>query len=56
MSLITINKKGDLYMHDLLQEMGQQIVFRESPNEPGGRSRLWYREDVLHTLKNNTVS
>ena len=56
MSLITINKNGDLCMHDLLQEMGQQIVFRESPNEPGGRSRLWHREDVLHTLKNNTVS
>uniref|UniRef100_A0A7N2MMN9 Uncharacterized protein n=1 Tax=Quercus lobata TaxID=97700 RepID=A0A7N2MMN9_QUELO len=53
-SLITINKNGGLCMHDLLQEMGQQIVFRESPNEPGGRSRLWHCEDVLHTLKNNT--
>ena len=55
-SLITINKNGDLCMHDLLQEMGQQIVFRESCNKPGGRSRLWHREDVLHTLKNNIVS
>ena len=55
-SLITIDNNGILWMHDLLQDMGQQIVFRESPDEPGGRSRLWHCEDVLHTLKNNTVS
>ena len=55
-SLITINREGTLLMHDLLQEMGQEIVRHESPEEPSRRSRLWVCEDVLHILKNNTVS
>ena len=55
-SLITIKKHGTLWMHDLLQEMGQDIVRREFPKELGRRSRLWCYKDVLHVLKNNTVS
>jgi hypothetical protein len=55
-SLITIDQARTLWMHDLLQEMGREIVRRESPKEPGRRSRLWLYEDVLHVLKNNTVS
>ena len=55
-SLITIGISGKLRMHDLLQEMGHEIVRRESPKEPGGRSRLWMYEDVLHVLKKNTAS
>ena len=54
-SLITINENGALWMHDLLQEMGQDIVRRGS-KEPGKRTRLWLYEDILHVLKNNTVS
>ena len=54
-SLITINENGALWMHDLLQEMGQDIVRRRA-KEPGRRTRLWHYEDVLHVLKNNTVS
>ncbi|KAK4573379.1 hypothetical protein RGQ29_031371 [Quercus rubra] len=53
-SLITINDHGTLWMHDLLQDMGQEIIRRESPKEPGGRSRLWIYDDVIHVLKNNT--
>ncbi|KAK2639901.1 hypothetical protein Ddye_027696 [Dipteronia dyeriana] len=49
-SLITI----DMKMHDLLQEMGIEIVRRESPTKPGKRSRLWKQDDVIRTLKNNT--
>ncbi|XP_030934329.1 TMV resistance protein N-like isoform X2 [Quercus lobata] len=52
-SLITISYDGILWMHDLLQDMGQEIVHRKS-REPGGRSRLWILEDVIHVLKNNT--
>ncbi|KAL4632214.1 hypothetical protein ACB092_04G035700 [Castanea dentata] len=52
-SLITINENGALWMHDLLQEMGQDIVRRGS-KEPGRRTRLWLYEDILHVLKNNT--
>jgi hypothetical protein len=54
-SLLTISW-GGLWMHDLLRKMGQQIVDCESAEEPGRRSRLWRYEDVLHVLKNNTVS
>nr|XP_023874513.1 uncharacterized protein LOC111987051 [Quercus suber] len=52
-SLITIDEYGTLWMHDLLQEMGQDIVRRESLKELGRRSRLWRYEDVLHVLENN---
>ena len=61
-SLITIDRERSLlmheylWMHDLLQEMGEEIVRRESPKELGRRSRLWRYEDVLHILKNSTVS
>ncbi|XP_075636243.1 TMV resistance protein N-like [Castanea sativa] len=53
-SLITIETNGTLWMHDLLQEMGQDKVRCESLKEPGGRSRLWCYKDVLHVLKNDT--
>ncbi|KAK9995179.1 hypothetical protein SO802_024882 [Lithocarpus litseifolius] len=52
-SLITIDECGTLWMHNLLQEMGQDIVRRESLKELGRQSRLWCYEDVLHVLKNN---
>ena len=55
-SLITIDDYGTLWMHDLLQDMGQEIVRHESPKEPSGCSRLWIYDDVIHVLKNNTVS
>ncbi|XP_059454645.1 disease resistance protein Roq1-like [Corylus avellana] len=41
-------------MHDLLQEMGREIVRQESPKEPGERSRLWFDEDVRYVLEENT--
>nr|XP_023911674.1 TMV resistance protein N-like [Quercus suber] len=53
-SLITISDDGTLWMHDMLQKMGQEIIRRESPKEPSRRSRLWSYEDALHVLKNNT--
>ncbi|KAH9725766.1 ADP-ribosyl cyclase/cyclic ADP-ribose hydrolase [Citrus sinensis] len=54
-SLIEISNGNRLRMHDLLQEMGQQIVKRQSPKEPGKRSRLWKEEDVHHVLTKNTI-
>ncbi|XP_050253437.1 disease resistance protein RPV1-like [Quercus robur] len=53
-SLITIDEEGILWMHGLLQKMGQEIVCSQSFEEPGGRSRLWMYEDVLHVLKKST--
>ena len=55
-SLIAISEHGTLWMHDLLQEMGQEIIHCKSPKEPGRRSRLCSYEDALHVLKNNAVS
>ncbi|KAG2671402.1 hypothetical protein I3760_14G134200 [Carya illinoinensis] len=46
--------KGYLKMHDLLKKMGQEIVRREDPEEPGRRSRLCGEEDVLHVLEKDT--
>ncbi|XP_040995190.1 TMV resistance protein N-like [Juglans microcarpa x Juglans regia] len=53
-SLLTVCVGNSFSMHDLLQEMGQEIVRRESPEEPGRRSRLWLLEDALEMLSNNT--
>ncbi|QHN84149.1 TMV resistance protein N [Arachis hypogaea] len=45
--------QNTLKMHDLIQEMGRNIVFLESPNDPGKRSRLWSQDDIDHVLTNN---
>ena len=42
-------------MHDLLQEMGRDIVRKESPKDPGKRSRLWLYKDIDSVLTKNTV-
>ncbi|XP_035546905.1 disease resistance protein RUN1-like isoform X2 [Juglans regia] len=51
--LITIDEHDRLMMHDLLEDMGKEIVRQESPKEPGKRSRLWFYEDVLEVLEKN---
>ncbi|KAL9411632.1 hypothetical protein AB3S75_045269 [Citrus x aurantiifolia] len=43
-------------MHDLLQEMGREIVRQESTKDPGKRSRLWHHEDIYEVLNKNTGS
>ncbi|KAI4334702.1 hypothetical protein L6164_013416 [Bauhinia variegata] len=40
-------------MHDLIQEMGREIVRQKSPLKPGEWSRLWFYEDILHVLEEN---
>ncbi|KAM5552762.1 hypothetical protein ABKV19_025130 [Rosa sericea] len=45
---------GWIWMHDLIEEMGKDIVHQESPDEPGKRSRVWSEEDVYDVLTNNT--
>ncbi|XP_024026924.1 disease resistance-like protein DSC1 [Morus notabilis] len=52
-SLITINPYNNtLQMHDLLQEMGKNIVRQES-TKLGERSRLWIPEEACEVLENN---
>ena len=53
-SLVTISY-NKLCMHDLIQEMGWEIVRQESIKDPGKRSRLWVTEDVIHMLTTNIV-
>ena len=59
--LITISE-NILDMHDLLQQMGREVVRQEGlkesrkyPQEPGKRSRLWDPKDVESVLIGNTV-
>ncbi|XP_040361360.1 TMV resistance protein N-like isoform X2 [Rosa chinensis] len=55
-ALINIDKYGLIWMHDLLEEMGKEIVRKESPNDAGRRSRIWFHEDVYRVLTENTGS
>ncbi|KAI9092518.1 hypothetical protein K1719_027646 [Acacia pycnantha] len=55
-SLITIDEYNRLRMHDLIQDMGREVVREDSPLEPGNRSRIWYPEDVFEVLTQNTGS
>ena len=47
---------GALWMHDLLQEMGKNIVYEEFSKEPGKHEKLWLVEDIKNVLNRNTVS
>nr|XP_023880263.1 TMV resistance protein N-like [Quercus suber] len=50
--LLTIDRYNNYYlsMHDLLQQMGMDIVRQEAPQKPGERSRLWCYEEALDVL------
>ncbi|KAK2976637.1 hypothetical protein RJ640_024171, partial [Escallonia rubra] len=50
--LLTLEKGNKLMMHQLIQEMGKEIVRKESPKEPGNRSRLWHHKDSFHLTGN----
>ncbi|XP_027906044.1 TMV resistance protein N-like isoform X2 [Vigna unguiculata] len=53
-SLVTIDHNNTLGMHDLLRDMGREIIRGKSPKEPEERSRLWFLEDVLDVLSKET--
>ncbi|VVA32837.1 PREDICTED: TMV resistance, partial [Prunus dulcis] len=53
-SLISVSENMTIEMHDLLQDMGKEIVREQCIEEPGKRSRLFMAEDVYRVLKNNT--
>ncbi|GAU19091.1 hypothetical protein TSUD_79130 [Trifolium subterraneum] len=50
--LISISK-GRVWMHDLIQEMGHEIVKLQCDDDPGKRSRLWKPSDIYDVLSNN---
>ncbi|KAL7585540.1 disease resistance protein RPV1 isoform X1 [Lactuca sativa] len=49
--LLTIGPLNELRMHQLLQEMGRDLVHQESPEKPWKRSRVWNHEESLYLLK-----
>ncbi|TYI03292.1 hypothetical protein ES332_A11G328000v1 [Gossypium tomentosum] len=52
-SLIYVSQ-NQIAMHDLLQQMGWNVVCKESPLEPKRRSRLWIPNDIYDVLIENT--
>ncbi|CAL5340867.1 unnamed protein product [Camellia sinensis] len=52
--LLMINTRKKLVMHQLIQEMGKEIVRQESLKEPGERSRLCNHKDSFNVLRENT--
>nr|AEE43930.1 TIR-NBS-LRR resistance protein muRdr1F [Rosa multiflora] len=52
-SLLTISSDNRVDVHDLIHEMGCEIV-RQENKEPGGRSRLCLRNDIFHVFTKNT--
>ena len=48
-------KRSTLWMHDLLQQMGREIVRQESQGNPRQRSRLWNYEEALDVLIEDMV-
>ena len=44
-----------IYMHDLIQQMGWEIVREKCQNELGKQSRLWNLDDVSSVLARNAV-
>ncbi|KAK8469992.1 hypothetical protein PHAVU_004G028900 [Phaseolus vulgaris] len=54
-SLLKLSLNGmEVTMHDLVEDMGKEIVRKESPKDPGKRSRLWLHEDIIQVLEDNT--
>jgi hypothetical protein len=54
-SLVKVNDKGNLVMHDQLRDMGRQIVKEASSYECGNQSRIWDKEEARMVLLNETV-
>ena len=52
--LITISD-GILWMHDLVQQMGKEIVRKKSPENLKKRCRLWHYEEALEVLTRSEV-
>ncbi|CAN6561780.1 unnamed protein product [Malus baccata var. baccata] len=48
--LVTIDGRNNVQMHDLIRDMGREIVRCES-EEPRKRSRLWCHKDSFEVLK-----
>ena len=55
-NLVTVDDKNKLGMHDMVRDMGREIIRNQSPRCPKERSRLWFHGDVVDVLSQQTVS
>ncbi|XP_052209583.1 disease resistance protein RPV1-like isoform X3 [Diospyros lotus] len=53
-NLLTVDMHNKLVMHQLIQELGREIVRQESPKVLGERRRLWNHKDSFHVLREKT--
>ncbi|KAL7209458.1 hypothetical protein ACSBR1_031075 [Camellia fascicularis] len=51
--LLRISENNKLMMHDIVRDMGREIIREKYPKEPEQRSRLWFHEDVCYVLQKN---
>ncbi|XP_057995236.1 disease resistance protein RPV1-like isoform X2 [Hevea brasiliensis] len=49
--LIEINERNNLAMHQLIRDMGREVVRQESPDEPGERSRICNHKEGTKTIR-----
>ncbi|KAF3645106.1 putative nucleolar protein 56-like [Capsicum annuum] len=52
-NLLRISESNRLVIHQMIRDMGRDIVRQESPMEPGKRSRLWRSKDSYNVLIQN---
>ncbi|KAK2971704.1 hypothetical protein RJ640_003998, partial [Escallonia rubra] len=52
--LLRVDKDNKVVMHQMLRDMGREIVRQESPKDPGNRSRLWHHKESFSVLKDNS--
>ena len=55
-SLITIDHHEQLWMHDLVQQMGWQVIYQQCNQELGNSNRSWASQVLYDFLRDNTVS
>jgi hypothetical protein len=46
---------ASVWLHDLIEDMGKEIVRKESPDHPEERTRLWFHKDIVEVLEQNKV-
>jgi hypothetical protein len=54
-ALVTIDSNNRLQMHDLLREMGREIVRQESTKTRGCHRRLWDPKEIYDVFTSNSV-
>ncbi|KEH18958.1 disease resistance protein (TIR-NBS-LRR class) [Medicago truncatula] len=52
-ALVTITSENFIKMHDLIKQMGREIVREESIKNPRQRSRLWNADEICDVLTDN---